>query len=160
MVFYFRLFILIVLLTFFPLHKHAQVEPYPYKNLLIPSQKQVDFRIFIPSKIPADWSLKMIATNDISLHYIDKKSLQLKFGIDESKSYSSWTKDVGKTAEKVKIKKMEGYFQKWDERVLVIKGQDKVKGGLLTWVQEGTLIEMYSFHLSKRQMLKIAKSMK
>ncbi|HFJ9348907.1 MULTISPECIES: DUF4367 domain-containing protein [Bacillus cereus group] len=52
-----------------------------------------------------------------------------------------------------------GYFEEWGNSGELDKKGELVTGGLLSWTQKGTYIQMNSTRISKEKMLEIARSM-
>ncbi|TQR16119.1 DUF4367 domain-containing protein [Psychrobacillus vulpis] len=121
-------------------------------------QKEVDFTVLTPKRIPDDWTLDTKTAPWIMLHYMDSKDTKLMVAIYLRKGFRLFDDDFPHR-QKVDINGNKGYFQEWEESGEVDENGDNITGGLLNWVQDGTSVEMNSSRLSKEQMLEIARSM-
>ncbi|RCW40859.1 DUF4367 domain-containing protein [Paenibacillus prosopidis] len=141
-----------------------------------------DFKLFTPHYSTKSWKLEIKEPYPIDLdrsivkvrlHYFDKSGQTYMFGVEQHKAKgykikrSETTIDVrNKTSttkvieedfkfdtsgENEEINGIEARFQPWG---------DGTPGGVLRWVQDGTYIEIDSMHLSQKQMVKLAESMK
>ncbi|MCM3672268.1 DUF4367 domain-containing protein, partial [Mesobacillus maritimus] len=63
-------------------------------------------------------------------------------------------------AEEIEINGNKGFFKAWGNSGEIDKKGELVTGGLLSWTQNGTYIQMNSSRIPKEMMLDIAKSMK
>ncbi|MFC5406571.1 DUF4367 domain-containing protein [Cohnella soli] len=139
------------------------------------------FTLLVPENIPNGWTVELKcpypldttkAIQYVRLHYFDKDENYM-FGIEQHKAIGYKSKkeqtsiDVRNNTSETKI--VEEDF-KFDTSGEIIKynelearftpGADTTLGGFLRWIQDGTYIEIDSPELSKRKMIKIAKSMK
>jgi len=121
-------------------------------------QKEVDFRVLTPKRIPDDWTLEIKTSPWVRLHYMDSKDTKLMVLICLSKGFPLFDDDFPHR-QQVNINGNKGYFQEWDDSGEVDKNGENINGGILNWVQEDTSVEMLSSRLSKEQMLEIARSM-
>lgn len=121
-------------------------------------QKEVDFPVLNPKKIPDVWTLDTKTSPWIMLHYMDSKDTKLMVSIHLRKGFRLFDEDFP-YRQQVDINGNKGYFQVWEESGEVDKNGDTITGGILNWVQNGTSVEMNSSLLSKEQMLEIARSM-
>ncbi|ALC85536.1 hypothetical protein AM499_06675 [Bacillus sp. FJAT-22090] len=155
-----RLVIVLILLNCYPMIIMAKEIKYNHNSKTISEiQKEVDFTVLTPKRIPDDWTLDTKTSPWIMLHYMDSKDTKLIVAIDLKKGFRLSDDDFP-YRQKVDINGNKGYFQKWEESGEVDKNGDTITGGLLNWVQDGTYVEMNSSRLSKEQMLEIARSMK
>ncbi|MEI4803700.1 DUF4367 domain-containing protein [Bacillus sp. FJAT-51639] len=138
-------------------------------NSVIKSEikKKVGFKVYILKQVPANctleiktypWKEKENITH-FRLHYIDNKEEHLLFGIEERKK-SSTKEEISPNAKPVDINGYRGYFEVWGNSGELDKKSELITGGLLTWTQEGTYIQMNSSRITKDKMLEIARSMK
>jgi hypothetical protein len=81
-------------------------------------------------------------------------------GVEERKAVSKGIAEKKPNAEKIKINGTIGYFQEWSNNGEGDSIGKKITGGKLSWVQEGTYIEMDSSNIIKDKMIEIARSMK
>jgi len=121
-------------------------------------QKEVDFTVLTPKRIPSDWTLDTKTTPWIMLHYMDNKDTKLMVSIHLSKG-SRVPYDGFPHSQQVDINGNIGYFQEWGNSGEVDENGDTITGGLLNWSQDGTYVEMNSSRLSKEAILEIARSM-
>jgi hypothetical protein len=113
---------------------------------------KVDFSVLVPDKLPENSTLeiKTYPEGAIRLHYMDKGDKVLLVGIGQRKLSKTQSEFSIQDAETVNINGNQGYFN----------GFDNAPGGLLSWQQEGTFVEMDSSTITKQEMIKIANSMK
>lgn len=121
-------------------------------------QKEVDFTVLTPKRIPSDWTLDTKTTPWLMLHYMDNKDTKLMVSIHLSKG-SRVPYDGFPHSQQVDINGNIGYFQEWGNSGEVDENGDTITGGLLNWSQAGTYVEMNSSRLSKEAILEIARSM-
>ena len=121
-------------------------------------QKEVDFTVLTPKRIPSDWTLDTKTTPWIMLHYMDNKDTKLMISIHLSKG-SRVPYDGFPHSQQVDINGNIGYFQEWGNSGEVDENGDTITGGLLNWSKDGTYVEMNSSRLSKEAILEIARSM-
>ena len=121
-------------------------------------QKEVDFTVLTPKRIPSDWTLDTKTTPWLMLHYMDNKDTKLMVSIHLSKG-SRVPYDGFPHSQQVDINGNIGYFQEWGNSGEVDENGDTITGGLLNWSQDGTYVEMNSSRLSKEAILEIARSM-
>jgi hypothetical protein len=62
-------------------------------------------------------------------------------------------------AHQVDINGNKGYFQDWANCGEIDPNGDIITAGLLIWIQNGTLVDMSSSILTKKEMFEIARSM-
>ena len=121
-------------------------------------QKEVDFTVLTPKRIPADWTLDTKTAPWLMLHYMDSKDTKLMLSIHLRKGFRV-SYDGFPYSQQVDINGNIGYFQEWGDSDEVDENGDTITGGLLNWTQDGTSVEMMSSRLSKEEMLEIARSM-
>jgi len=141
-----------------------------------------EFKLLVPGNIPDNWTVELKVPypfdstrtiQNVRLHYFDKDENYM-FGIEQHKAIgyklikkhtyidvrnnTSETKDVEEdfkfdtSGDIIKFNGLEARFTPW--------GKSSTPGGSLRWIQEGTYIEIVSSEMSKKKMIKIAKSMK
>ncbi|PDY47451.1 DUF4367 domain-containing protein [Bacillus pseudomycoides] len=122
---------------------------------------KTSFNCFIPTDIKKDWNTELKYPEQVQenmervqIHFLNKAGTQLKVAIIESTAKSP---DIalGEHGERVKIKNMNGVFHP----LAPTKRIKDVQGGQLIWVQEGTMITLFSSRISKEELIKIAQSM-
>lgn len=154
-----RLLMVLTLLILFPFGSLGIQAKEINKNIKIAElTNKVDFEVFSPDKILKDSTLeiKTYSKSDINnvtqvrLHYINKADQVLLFGIEQSKISNMSLNYSFYNGEKVDINGEKGYFKPFIN----------ASGGILSWVQDGTYIEMDSSRKSKEEMMIIARSMK
>lgn len=120
---------------------------------------KLNFKVFIPEKLPNDNLTLEIKTypdggnddfNKVRLHYMDKADQTLIVGIEQKMLSESHPGIPFQDAQTVHINGNQGYF----------KSFVNASGGILTWNQEGTNVEMDSNTLTKKEMIKMANSMR
>jgi len=130
-------------------------------------KEKVDFKVLFPKEIPINWSLEIKTypwgeKDDIThfrLHYIEKEDKYLMIGIEERKVSEGMEKKK-QNGEEININGNIGYFQEWADSGKLDKNGHLISGGILSWIQEGTYIEMDSSNVEKDKIIEIAKSMK
>ncbi len=164
-----RIFIVFIILISHPVIIHAKEIKYNHNSITIDQIKsKVDFKVLSPQKLPDDWTLeiKTYPMNEdehfthFSLHYMDKDDIVLKVGIEQRKEPVIKKKVVIPYAEKIDINGSEGIFEAWGNSGEIDNKGELVTGGLLTWKQNGTYVQMYSSRIPKETMINIARSMK
>ena len=159
MFFLIRLLIVLILLNCYPMTIIAEEIKYNHNSKTIfEIQKEVDFTVLTPKRIPSDWTLDTKTTPWIMLHYMDNKDTKLMVSIHLSKG-SRVPYDGFPHSQQVDINGNIGYFQEWGNSGEVDENGDTITGGLLNWSQDGTYVEMNSSRLSKEAILEIARSM-
>lgn len=131
-------------------------------------RKKVNFTIFTPKEIPADWTLEIKTYpwgekkkfSYFRLHYMDSKDTQLMVSIEQSRGYLSYDGVTSPNTKQVDINGNKGYFSEWGNDGELDKQGQIITGGILSWKQDGTYLEMYSSRLPQEKMLEIASSMK
>jgi hypothetical protein len=113
---------------------------------------KVDFSVLVPDKLPKKSTLeiKTYPEGAIRLHYMDKDDNVLIVGIGQRKLSKTQSEFSIQDAEAVNINGNKGYFKPFDN----------APGGILSWQQDGTFVEMDSSTITKQEMIKIANSMK
>lgn len=122
-------------------------------------QKEVDFTVLTPTRIPDDWTLDTKTSPWLSLHYMDRNDTKLMVSIDLRKG-TRVPYDGSPHSKQVDINGNIGYFSEWGDSGKVDQNGEILTGGILRWAQDGTSVQMLSYSLSKNQMLEIARSMK
>jgi len=124
------------------------------QNELAKIEKQSDFSIFKPQQVPEEWSvvIKPQSKQHTSLLLLTYVNNQLKddymmVGIQQRKAGNEERNEKGKN---VDINGNKATFQSWSDNKL---------GGVLSWIQEGTYIEIDSTKLNEKEMIILAKSM-
>jgi Domain of unknown function (DUF4367) len=132
-------------------------------------KKEVDFQVLIPNKIPSEWGLeiKTYEHNDenmgtIRLHYMDSADENVMLGIEERKVSEEEIRQLEEefsSRYKINVKGVEAYYQEWANSGRKLNGK-RMSGGLLTWIQGETYLQMDSSFLSKDEMVEIAKTVR
>ncbi|MED2133304.1 MULTISPECIES: DUF4367 domain-containing protein [Brevibacillus] len=148
---------------------HAVTFQYgPHNTITIETlQKEIDFKLLVPTKIPKDWILEIKEgprtdgkQDYCNLNFLDKNDQYLMMSLNQKKAIfkelDSYQNRRDNT-EIVQINNFEGHFEAW---VGGRNGANDTPGGYLRWIQKGTYVEMESSRLSKEEMIKIAKSLK
>jgi hypothetical protein len=139
-------------------------------KLLVPHYSMQSWKLEIKEPYPVD--LKRPITK-VRLHYFDKSGQSYMFRVEQHKSigYKSKQERVhidarnntstriiveedfkfDRSGEILTFNEIEARFTPW---------ADDTPGGFLRWIQDGTYIEIDSAHLSKKDMILLAKSMK
>lgn len=84
----------------------------------------------------------------------NRTGTQLKVAIIESAATSNDVQ-LGEHGERVKINNINGVFHP----LTPTKRSTDVKGGQLMWVQDGTMIELFSSKIAKQELITLAQSM-
>lgn len=122
---------------------------------------KTSFNCFIPKKIAKDWNIELKYPEQVhkkmekvQIHFLNRAGTQLKVAIIESAATGN---DIqpGEHGERVKINKINGVFHP----LTPTKRMKDLQGGQLIWVQDGTLITLFSSRISKQELMKIAYSM-
>lgn len=148
---------------------HALTFQYgPHNTITIEAlQKEIDFKLLVPTKIPKDWVLEIKdgprtegKQEYFNLKFLDKNDQNLMISLYQRKAkfkelnlYQSRSDNT----EFVQLNNIEGHFEAW---IGTRNGVNDIPGGYLRWIQEGTYVEMVSSRLPKEEMIKIAKSLK
>ncbi|CAK6481393.1 DUF4367 domain-containing protein [Peribacillus castrilensis] len=125
-------------------------------------KKSTDFNLLLPSEdISKEWVLEIKnpenesnKVNFVHLNYLDKTDTFLKVSITETKAKNDF-KELDDYGETVKIKDMLGVFH----ALTPTEKEKDVQGGTLSWIQDGTVITIFSSRLSKEKLIEIASSM-
>ncbi|MCM3671643.1 DUF4367 domain-containing protein [Mesobacillus maritimus] len=159
----------LVLIFFIPFSAQATEIKYNHDSITVSEVKEkVDFPIFAPDKIPDNWTLEIKTYpmdeekhfTHFRLHYMDKNDTILKVGIEQRNEPSNKEKFSSPNAEEIEINGNKGFFKAWGNSGEIDKKGELVTGGLLSWIQNGTYIQMNSSRIPKEMMLDIARSMK
>ncbi|MDA2638115.1 DUF4367 domain-containing protein [Bacillus cereus] len=122
---------------------------------------QTSFNCFVPKEIAKDWNIELKYPEQVhknmekvQIHFLNREGTQLKVAIIES---AATDKDIqpGEHGERVKINKINGVFHP----LTPTKRIKDVQGGQLMWVQDGTMIELFSSRISKQELITIAQFM-
>ncbi|EMI3505938.1 DUF4367 domain-containing protein [Bacillus cereus group sp. Sample62] len=130
-------------------------------------REKVRFKVYVPQQLPNNWTLEIKTypweetenINYFRMHYMDKKDKKLLLGIEQRKETSN-KEEIHPHANQVNINGYTGYFEEWGNSGELDKKGELVTGGLLSWTQKGTYIQMNSSRITKDKMLKIARSLK
>jgi hypothetical protein len=148
----------------------AQEIKYNHNSITIAEVKEeVNFKVLVPKKIPEEWTLE-IKTRDnkeenlsgIRLHYMDENDENIMLGIEEkkvSKRAISQLEEEISEGDKIKVNDVLAYYQEWANSGKKLNGKI-ISGGLLTWIQDETYVQMDSSFLSKDEMIEIARTVK
>ncbi|HHL0973393.1 TPA: DUF4367 domain-containing protein [Bacillus cereus] len=122
---------------------------------------KTSFNCFIPKEIAKDWNIelkypKQVHKNmkKVQIHFLNRTGTQLKVAIIESAAIDKGIQP-GEHGERVKINNINGVFHP----LTPTKRIKDVQGGQLMWVQDGTMIELFSSRISKQELITIAQSM-
>lgn len=152
-----------------PIAVAAKEIKYNHNSITVSEVKEkVDFHVLVPNKIPDDWTLEIKRYpmdeekhfTHFRLHYMDKDDTILKVSIEQRNGPSNKEELSSTNPEEVDINGHKGYFEPWGNGGEVDKKGELVTGGLLSWTQDGTYIQMNSSRIPKEMMLEIARSMK
>jgi 6-pyruvoyl-tetrahydropterin synthase len=145
-------------------------------------KEQTDFKLLLPKKLSVKRSeikepYPLDLTKNIGkvrLHYFDRTGENLLIGITQHKATDYKEERIEITVHpnnqsetKIKFEEFKPNFEMGEEIFIngnegrfVPWGQTWLPGGILWWIDHETYIEMDSSHLNKKQMIKIANSMK
>ncbi|WP_409250979.1 DUF4367 domain-containing protein [Bacillus sp. SCS-153A] len=155
-----RLFVILVLLYCWPAILKAKEIQYNHNSITISELKEeVDFSLLTPGKVPNGWTLEIKTSPWIMLHYMNKNDTKLMVAIHQKKANAITDDDLSK-GHLVDINGRKGYFQDWSGNGKLNEKRTLVTGRLLVWIQDGTYVEMTSSSIAKKEMIKIARSMK
>jgi len=142
---------------------------YNHNSITVPAIKnKVDFKVFVPQKVPEDWTLEIKTYpwgekekfTYFRLHYMDSNDTKLLIGIEQRKELREQDEHLGPNAKQVDINGNKGYFVEWGNSGQLDNNHGElITGGLLFWNQGGTHIEIDSMRLSEEKILEIARSM-
>jgi hypothetical protein len=132
-------------------------------------KKEVNFNVLVPEKIPEDWSLEIKTYDykdknirDITLHYMDSNDEFLMLGINERKVSKIEIRQLEEEISneiKINVNGVKAYYKEWANSGKKLNG-NRIDGGLITWIQGDTYVEMDSSILSKDEMVEIARSVR
>ncbi|MGG4166326.1 DUF4367 domain-containing protein [Rossellomorea vietnamensis] len=148
----------------------AKEMEYNHESITIEEvKKEVDFQVLIPEKIPSEWSLeiKTYEHNDenmgtIRLHYMDSTDENIMLGIEERKVSEKEIRQLEEefsNRDKINVNGAEAYYQEWANSGRKLNGK-RMNGGLLTWIQGETYLQMDSSILTKDEMVEIARTVR
>lgn len=111
---------------------------------------KTSFNYFIPKEITKDWNIELKYPEQI--HFLNREGTQLKVAIIERAATSN---DIqpGVHGERVRINNIVFHPLTPTKRI------KDVQGGQLMWIQDGTMIELFSSRISKQELITIAQSM-
>ncbi|TKA00085.1 DUF4367 domain-containing protein [Bacillus thuringiensis] len=122
---------------------------------------KTSFNCFIPKEIAKDWNVELKYPEQVhknmekvQIHFLNREGTQLKVAIIESAETSNDVQPE-EHGERVKINNINGVFHP----LTPTKRIKDVQGGQLMWVQDGTMIELFSSRISKQELITIAQSM-
>lgn len=122
---------------------------------------QTSFNCFIPKEIAKDWNIELKYPEQVhknmekvQIHFLNRAGTQLKVAIIE-KAATGNDIQPGEHGERVKINNINGVFHP----LTPTKRIKDVQGGQLMWVQDGTMIELFSSRISKQELITLAQSM-
>ncbi|AOM14547.1 DUF4367 domain-containing protein [Bacillus thuringiensis] len=122
---------------------------------------KTSFNCFIPKEIAKNWNIELKYPEQVhkniekvQIHFLNRTGTQLKFAVIESAATGN-NIQPGEHGERVKINNMNGVFHP----LTPTKRIKDVQGGQLMWVQDGTMIELFSSRISKQELITIAQSM-
>ncbi|MEK5251426.1 DUF4367 domain-containing protein [Bacillus sp. FSL R9-9530] len=122
---------------------------------------KTSFNCFIPKEIAKNWNIELKYPEQVhknmekvQIHFLNKTGTQLKVAVIESAATGN-NIQPGEHGERVKINNMNGVFHP----LTPTKRIKDVQGGQLMWVQDGTMIELFSSRISKQELITIAQSM-
>ncbi|MEI4803686.1 DUF4367 domain-containing protein [Bacillus sp. FJAT-51639] len=156
-----------ILISINPILVQTKEIKYNHNSITVSEiKKKVGFKVYVPKQVPNNWTLEIKTypwreKENIAyfrLHYMDSKDEKLLLGIAQRKKTSN-TEDTHPHAKQVDINGYKGYFEEWGNSGELDKKGELVTGGLLSWTQKGTYIQMDSSRISKEKMLEIARSM-
>ncbi|MFI8710267.1 DUF4367 domain-containing protein [Bacillus sp. NPDC077411] len=146
-----------------PINVHAHNIEVSKENFTINQLNgKTNFNLLIPSKVSNKWVVELKYPekiyqhmDKIQIHYFDETRSQLKLAVIEKKEKEDFAEleDYGIN---VKIKDKIAVFHP----LTPTKRIKDVQGGTLSWIQNGTLITLFSSRISKEELIKIAESMK
>ncbi|MFN7252394.1 MAG: DUF4367 domain-containing protein [Anaerobacillus sp.] len=176
--------IMLVLLTIIfllPIN-HTAVLANLDKQTINDLKELTDFKLLIPKKLsikrseikepyPLDLTKSI---GKVRLHYFDRTGENLLIGITQHKATNYQEERIeiivhpnNQSETEIKFVEFTPNFEKGEEIVIngnegrfVPWGQSWMPGGILWWIDHDTYIEMDSSHFNKKQMIKIANSMK
>ena len=124
---------------------------------------RLDYRLFVPERVPGAWTLELKTyppsgerIYGVRLHFMDERDEHLIVGIAQTKTFLP--KLDGSHGRIVFVRGRLARFSPWANSVRYPEGQ-AVPGGILRWIEDGTLIEMDSAVLTKKQMVQLAGDM-
>ncbi|MCU5256336.1 DUF4367 domain-containing protein [Bacillus pacificus] len=122
---------------------------------------KTSFNYFIPKVITKDWNMELKYPEQIhenmekvQIHFLNREGTQLKVAIIERAATSNDIQ-LGVHGERVRINNINGVFHP----LTPTKRIKDVQGGQLMWIQDGTMIELFSSRISKQELITIAQSM-
>ncbi|WP_341356739.1 DUF4367 domain-containing protein [Rossellomorea sp. y25] len=164
------LLIILYLITVSSSIAFAKETKYNHNSITIAEVKEeVNFKVLVPKKVPEEWTLEIKTRNNkegnlssIRLNYMDENDKSLMLGIEEkkvSKKAISQLEEEFSEGDKIKLNDVPAYYQEWANSGKTLNGK-KISGGLLTWIQDETYVQMDSSSLSKDGMVEIARTIR
>lgn len=162
--------LLLIVALFFGFSIHSAIADTKYhktdSKTLAKIKHKATFKMLVPSKIPPKWTLEVKVPypldltkpiNDIQLHYFNQDEMFMvairQYKATRDTVLEKESSSPNYLVEKVFIHNTEGRFTpRWRT-----SGEN---GGYLSWIQNGTYIQMESFNLTKDGMMKMAELMK
>lgn len=124
-------------------------------------KNKTNFEFLLPINLNKDWIVEVYDVNinknkidEIKLHYFDKND-NLKLSIVEKKAKMDF-KELEDYGENIKLSDTIAVFHALSP---TNKYKD-IQGGTLSWIQDGTLISIYSSRLTKDELINISKTVK
>lgn len=122
---------------------------------------KTSFNYFIPKAVVKEWNIELKYPEQVhknmervQIHFLNREGTQLKVAIIE-KAATDNDIQPGVHGERVKINNINGVFHP----LTPTKRIKDVQGGQLMWVQDGTMIELFSSRISKQELITLAQSM-
>jgi uncharacterized protein YfeS len=159
---------MLLLGTIFSPIAFAKEIKYNHNSITIAEVKEeLNFKVLVPKNIPEEWSLE-IKTRDIMernlsyirFHYMDENDENLMLVIEEkkvSKRVINQLEEEFSEGEKIKVNDFPAYYQEWTNGGKELNGKI-ITGGLLTWIEDETYVQMDSSSISKDEMVEIART--
>jgi hypothetical protein len=162
------LLIILFLITVSSSIAFAKETIYNHNSITIAEIKEeVNFKVLVPKKIPEEWTLEIKPRDTkkgniigIRLHYMDENDENIMLGIEEKKVLKrgiSQLEEEFSKGDKIKVNDVPAYYQEWANSGKKLNGK-MMSGGLLTWIQDETYVQMDSSSLSKDEMVEIART--
>lgn len=166
---YIRFTLLIAAVLIFATPAQAKETKYNHNSITLEELRDsVDFKVFAPQKVPDQWSLEIktypanreVHFSHFRIHYMDSIDSDLLLAITQKDAAAAKDEIRSPKAQKVIINGHKAYFEKWGNTGKLGKKGQMITGGLLSWTQDGTYIQLHSPRISKKMMLDLARSMK
>ncbi|MGD6969251.1 DUF4367 domain-containing protein [Rossellomorea vietnamensis] len=148
----------------------AKETKYNHNSITIAEVKEkVNFKVLVPKKVPEEWTLEIKTpdnqegnSSSIRLHFMDENDENLMLGIEEKKVSKRAIRKLEEEfseGDKIKVNNVPAYYQEWANSGKTLNGKI-ISGGLLTWIQDGTYVQMNSSSVSKDEMVEIARTIR